>query len=316
VPRSVLITIVVAIVAISTLVLFLAILPPVIVTNADVPASVDRIRLQNDVRALGVQLVGGVVLVVGVYFSWRTLLQGREGLITDRFSRAVDQLGSTSTDVRIGGIFGLERLARSSSIDHGPIMEILVAFIRQRAPVSTAASPIASDVQAALTVLTRRTRRFDSTILPLDLSDIDLSGARLANSDLSGICLARSLLAGADMRRARLEGVDISGAHLISARLGDSYWDAKTQVKGALFTGANLGGAHMQGANLRIAWWDEADFGGADLRGTDVRGLDLRKAKHLSVMQQKVTVSDERTQFPAPAQPSPKKAKDDPGKTV
>src|SRR6516164_8690295 len=40
--------------------------------------------------------------------------------MTDRYTRAIEQLGSKELDVRIGGIYALERIARDSARDHPP----------------------------------------------------------------------------------------------------------------------------------------------------------------------------------------------------
>jgi hypothetical protein len=53
------------------------------------------------------------------------------GQVTDRYTRAIDQRGSKKLDVRIGGIFGLERVAHDSACDHPPVMEVLAAFVRE-----------------------------------------------------------------------------------------------------------------------------------------------------------------------------------------
>jgi|SRR5215208_973252 len=77
------------------------------VKREDVPQLVDEHR-----RTLA-QIVGGLVLFAGLFFTWRTLQLNREGQITERFSRAIDQLGAareTGNDeaekrmeVRLGG---------------------------------------------------------------------------------------------------------------------------------------------------------------------------------------------------------------------
>jgi hypothetical protein len=41
------------------------------------------------------QILAGSALLSGLYFTWRTLQVNREGQITDRFTRAIDQLGKT-----------------------------------------------------------------------------------------------------------------------------------------------------------------------------------------------------------------------------
>ncbi len=79
------------------------------------------------------QILGGAALLSGLYFTWRTLQVNREGQITERYTRAIDQLGKTDDDgnklfeIRVGGIYALERIAKESEEDHWPIMEVLTA---------------------------------------------------------------------------------------------------------------------------------------------------------------------------------------------
>ena len=54
-----------------------------------------------------------------------------QGQVTDRYTRAIEQLGSDKPDVRIGGIYALERIARDSARDHPAVIEVLTAFIRE-----------------------------------------------------------------------------------------------------------------------------------------------------------------------------------------
>lgn len=46
----------------------------------------------------------------------------REGQITERFTKAVDQLGNPNIDVRIGGLYALERIARNLAADRNAIL--------------------------------------------------------------------------------------------------------------------------------------------------------------------------------------------------
>ena len=65
-------------------------------------------KLQNDARATLLQGIAGLLLLAGAVATWRQVQVNREGQITERFTRAIDQLGSTTPDVRLGGIFTLE----------------------------------------------------------------------------------------------------------------------------------------------------------------------------------------------------------------
>jgi hypothetical protein len=52
--------------------------------------------------------------------------------ITETFSNAIEQLGSDKLEVRLGGIYALERISQESPQDHWTVMENLTAFVRER----------------------------------------------------------------------------------------------------------------------------------------------------------------------------------------
>ena len=52
--------------------------------------------------------------------------------ITESFSRAIEQLASEKIEIRVGGIYTLERIAHDSLDDYRTVMETLTTF-RQRA---------------------------------------------------------------------------------------------------------------------------------------------------------------------------------------
>ncbi len=222
-----------------------------------------RVRVRNDVRETNAQIlggfVGGSIFLLGVIATWRTLLTAREGQITERFTRAIEQLGNDDrVEIRLGGIYALERIARDSARDHGPVMAVLTAFVRERSPWNEAAAADAdhrptTDVQAALTVIGRRSRwhgHGEERRLDLDATDLrraDLSNAHLEGADLRGAHLKRAYLRGAHLERANLvaahlEGADLRGAHLERANLVVAHLEE-----------AHLDGAHLEGANLTAA---------------------------------------------------------------
>jgi type VI protein secretion system component VasK len=92
----------------------------------------DRIDLESKSRQTLAQIVGGAVLLVGLYFTAQTLRTTQEGQITDRFTKAIDHLGKDKLAVRLGAIYALERIARDSEYDHWAVMEILTAFVREQ----------------------------------------------------------------------------------------------------------------------------------------------------------------------------------------
>ena len=114
----------------------------------------------------------------------------QEGYLTEGFARAIEQLGDKEMAIRLGGIYALERLAKDSEKDHGRIMEVLTAYVRENAPVQMEYTPEEderppTDMQAILTVLGRReTTGKNRRNAPLDLSNTQLIGADLRGADL------------------------------------------------------------------------------------------------------------------------------------
>jgi hypothetical protein len=165
---------------------------------------------------------------VGLAYTARTYRLSREGHLTDRYTKAVEQLGSDKIEVRLGGIYALERLMRDSPTDQPTIVEVLAAYIRQHAPPASldeakpADSPTLpsspdADVQAALTVLRRRTAVAAEN--PIDLTGTHLAGAQLGEADLTDAKLRAADLTGAYLPVANLAGAQLSGANLAGAQL-------------------------------------------------------------------------------------------------
>ena len=129
---------------------------------------------ENRARATWAQILGGAILLVGLGFTWRRIDLAREGQITDRYIRAIEQLGNDKTEVRIGAVYALERISRESQRDHWPIMEILATYVRDNALWNDAigeqlpATPN-STVKAILRVFGRRNRKHETEQQFLDL---------------------------------------------------------------------------------------------------------------------------------------------------
>jgi hypothetical protein len=104
-------------------------------------------KLEGELRASRLSVIttiaqigGGTALLIGIWFTYQNLKATREGQITDRFIRAVDQLGkrneggTPAREIRLGGIYGLRRIAQDSSEDYKPVRQILNDYVRLNAP--------------------------------------------------------------------------------------------------------------------------------------------------------------------------------------
>lgn len=252
-------------------------------------STADLLKAKNDVRTTLLQAVGGLILLAGAVATWRQLRLGREQQVTDRFTRAIDQLGSDKVDVSVGGIYALERITRDSKRDQGAVMAAVIAHIRARAPWPSTNETRGRegkrrptlDVQAALTVLGRRDVVRDDQTLEIRLSDTDLRGASLRRGNFEKARFRRTQLEKARLEGANLRNAELRDASLIGADLGpdDELALPPADLEKAKLPKANLTAARLRGVNLAGARLQEAVLYGADLEGTVLAGANLQKAK-------------------------------------
>lgn len=280
------------------------------ITNAT-----EKANLINQYRTTSIQFIatlaqilGGIAVGIGIYFAWGNLTTAREGQITERFTRAIDQLGNDKLEIRLGGIYALERIANESEKDYWPIMEILTAYIRENSSLESDnikhediknQNKISLDIQAILTVIRRRKHFFEfgesdrldlhrtnlqeanlrgATLKGADLRGANLQGADLRDTDLSNTDLIMGKeadLQGANLRGANLRMADFQGANLINADLRKAY------LLGTNLLGADLQGANLQGADLMAAYFRGADLMAANFQGADLRGANFQGARNL-----------------------------------
>jgi uncharacterized protein YjbI with pentapeptide repeats len=260
-------------------------------------------------------LVAGVSLAVVLLFvnvtaaaavtaTWVALLRhyaqteaDRQRRVTETFSNAIDQLASEKLEIRLGGIYTLERIADESLQYYLTVAKLLCAFVREQAPRKV---PDESSSEKASSEMDERTfdaesRRILLTFaikgLPEPRADITAALAAVSRrSRQKGNAVQDDLLPEApvsrwplDLRHAYLEGVNLAAADLRGA------WLIGTDLHGALLMSADLRKASLVGAIAYDVSFERADLRGADLSGADVSsswfaganlaGAVLKKAK-------------------------------------
>lgn len=273
----------------------------------------ERADAINAARQTLLTATGGTVVLVGIGFTARTYYLTRRGQLTDRYTRAIGQLASSHLTERLGGIYALEGLMVESHRDHGTVVEVLAAFIRENSRIpdttrristddaATEPPPVPmeypteggrcpTDTQAALTVLARRPERMERN--PLDLSHVELKNAQLQGAllrranlrgtHLTGACLISARLECADLTETQLRDADLTGAQLQKAEISAAQLSGadldRVAASGATLTGALMCGTSLVGARLQHANMVGADLQGADLTGANLQHANLMKA--------------------------------------
>lgn len=186
----------------------------------------------------------------------------RKGQITDRFSKAVEQLGDDKMDVRIGGIYALGNIGKDATDYQQTVVDVLATYTLEHTRKPRTTDALVKDVETALRVLGR--------VRPANPKSgwLDLSDARIDTAVLEDAYLARAGLVAVDLRLASLENADLSEADLRGAKLNS-----------ARLTGASLARANLNIAKLPHAFLDEADLTGANLTAADLTDADFTGAK-------------------------------------
>ncbi|CAM5456794.1 pentapeptide repeat-containing protein [Streptomyces purpurascens] len=240
-------------------------------------------------------MLPGLAALVALLFTWMSVEQtnkdlqiAEQGQITNRFNAAITNLGSESLDVRLGGIYSLQRIMQDSSRDQRTVVSVLSAFVRRHAAVPVSGFKPAeeyrppTDVAAVVSVLGNRSAGREATedgkpLYRVDLSSVDLRGLEREVGLTEGGMPRRSnfrfaFFTGADLRDAGLENFDLSGASLDDANMSGA------KLPNAVLRHAFLGGADLTNAFLGAADLTDADLGGANLRSAHLIGADLRTA--------------------------------------
>ncbi|MGH3167067.1 MAG: pentapeptide repeat-containing protein [Trebonia sp.] len=296
--------------------------------------------IQGFTAIVALAFAGATLAYTGIGFrdSHQQLQLNEQGQTTDWYSAAITDLGSSSADARVGGIYLLQQVLRDAPAEQPVVIEILTAFIRDRVPIPP--TPVqqqaslrglpsvqpTADVQAALTVLANRNPGHDGGAA-IDLNLTDLAGANLPGAHFSGACLVGASLSGANLQSADLQGTDLfkanaygtnflgadlQGADLNYAQLisANTFDDASNPRK----TATDLKDAELYGANLTSADFGTANFDAANMvksimRNTYLKGADFilahtRQAYFVGAVGENLDLTDSIHNDP-PASPRP-----------
>jgi uncharacterized protein YjbI with pentapeptide repeats len=228
----------------------------------------------------------------------------RQSRIVESFSKAIEQLGSDKLEVRLGGVFALERISQESPRDYWTVIENLTAFVRertQRTEVERVARPVDQQRIAERAYLLwenagrpeGRSEEFWRDAVSLETyrepPASDIAAVLTVINRRSEVHRARevtdnrvldfqgAILRHAHLEEAHLERASLSEAHLEDARLYLAHLEGAS-LPGAHLESADLRVAHLEGAFLMDAHLEDARLYLAHLEGASLSGAHLERA--------------------------------------
>ncbi len=263
----------------------------------------DRPGLENEFRKTLATILGGLAVLFGLFSTWQQLKYAgksiqlsEEAQLSERYTKAIEKLGSQDLHLRLGGIYSLGQIAQRNDDHLWSVLLVLTAFVRDRAPY-TAGKPapmqLDADIQSAVGVISVQDFSPEPEASnPLQV--IDLHGTDLRTGYLPGAWLRHVNFADAHLDSAKFPGAhmekqtDFSNAYLQEAEFPGAHLDDAiflgAHMNGAVLEGAILTNANLQGADLTGAYFKNAHLEGATLKeavldGAHLEGVDLSKVK-------------------------------------
>ena len=281
---------------------------PTGLAGKDLAAALDAIRG----RVLAVAT--GLAALIAVYYTARnadtarrTFQLGERGHVTDRYGKAVEQLGSAQAPVRLGGLHALEQLAQDNADPEfrQTIVDVICAYLRMPyappdetdqddQPAAPRATVDGASVQAERDPREERQVRLTAQRILADHlrweppparrwwqlrhhPDLDLRhwpGIRL---DLTGATLIDFSLANCRVGTSRFDGAHFRGRASFdrASFTGGASFDHATFTGGIWFEGGSFGGdtSFRRSSFGGAAWFKDVTFdGGAWFDGVTFGG--------------------------------------------
>jgi len=238
----------------------------------------------HGIRSQVILTLSTALIASGLCDTARKFFIDRQEQFVDRFDRAISLLGSPHEEIRLSGIYALDRMLTDSNPERETILKILTAILRHKLQSADEVGHTRSDeVEAVISALKRYLGLNSKTNkLALNLGSMHLSGVHLNWLNLTRVDFSRSILDKAEMRKVNLTGGDLSDASLAGADL--SYSD---------LTAVNLANANLSGALLNGTVLTDAS-----LQGTFLRGVDLSGTIGLTTGQILSAITDRATRLP------------------
>ena len=276
----------------------------VLVFLVDLPAIVDK-----ETETTIISIVGGVIAIVGLILFYQRLKKQEEQIdlqrkqrTDDRFTTAVELLGSSETSARTGAIYSLYHLSIEDKKYRKEVAQILCSHIRSKTNEAKYQKEHkdrpSNEIQSTIDLLLKnqdgnkglycqdfaKEKNFPQTnfeyayLIKADFNRAQCQGADFSAAQFQEATFIHAQCQGADFNEVQCQGADFFDAQCQGANFN------KAQCQGASFFKAQcqeayFWDAHCQGAGFILAHCQAADFSNAQCQGAYFRSAQCQGAK-------------------------------------
>ncbi len=224
-------------------------------------------------RITFVNFFSGVIAVIGlVLFFMRVDIQIKQR-VDERFTTAVNLLGSSETSARTEAIYSLFHLALDEKKYRKEIAQILCSHIRSKTEEKDYQKKHknrpSNEIQTTINLLFKKDglyHKFNKELEPADLRHAFLAGANFSYAHCQGADFMGAKCQGAWFLEAQCQG-----ARFLSAQCQWA-WFLEAQCQGAYFCDAQCQGAYFWNTQCQGVNFENAECQGANFFNTQCQG--------------------------------------------
>jgi len=234
-----------------------------------------------------ISVVFGIISIVFIGINISAIRNQNDYAISsernERFKNSIDQLGSESNAIVLGGIYTLHRIAKEDESYRENVFNILCSYVRDVTTTDSYQKKYkrkpSEPIQTILNILSKNENDFQiyRQLLQIDFSGAYLVGTDLQRANLTYAILYKANLTGAILYKANLTSSYLTLGNFTSANLENANL-TDANLENANLTDANLMSANLTKANLKNADFTDANLGGANLFYTDLMNSNFTDA--------------------------------------
>jgi len=222
----------------------------------DLLSQAEAIDLENKLRITISQILGGILLLSGIYLTYTQNVNLKIKENTELLSNSLKQLDDSNIGIRLGAVYTLDQLSQRSVEYNDIVFNIFENYIQEKSNKDSLQTE--RDIELMLKLIGkgkfkhRSIKLSDCRFAYIDLSGLDFSSVNFSNCRFSNCGFANS----------NFDSTSLNLAQFIECNLADCKF-RNTELMVSKFRDCNLGRALL--ANSILA---SSDFSGCDLENS------------------------------------------------